>query len=76
MVKMSHLEITEGVLVHCNVVSNNYQQDSSVLYTFVLSKSFDKLLDILPENFIFLKIFNPDFSYINVWFTNQNLDKR
>ena len=72
MVKMSHLEITEVVLVHGNVVSNNYQQDSSVLYTFVLSKSFD----VLPENFIFLKIFNPDFSYINVWFTNQNLDKR
>ena len=76
MVKMSHLEITEVVLVHCNVVSNNYQQDSSVLYTFVLSKSFDQLLDILPENFIFLKTFNPAFSYINVWFTNQNLDKR
>ena len=76
MVKMSHLEITEVVLVHCNVVSNNYEQDSSVLYTFVLSKSFDQLLDVLPENFIFLKIFNPDFSYINVWFTNQNLDKR
>ena len=49
MVKMSHLEITEVVLVHCNVVSNNYQQDSSVLYTFVLSKSFDQLLDILPK---------------------------
>ena len=76
MVKMSHLEITEVALVHCNVVSNNYQQDPSVLYTFVLNKSFDQLLDILPENFIFLKIFNPDFSYINVWFTNQNLDKR
>ena len=67
MVKMSHLEITEVVLVHCNVVSNNYQQDSSVLYTFVLNKSFDQLLDILPENFIFSKTFNPDLSYINVW---------
>ena len=30
-----HLEITELVLVHCNIVNNNYQQDSRVLYTFV-----------------------------------------
>ena len=30
-----HLEITEVVLVHCNAVNNNYQQDSRVLHTFV-----------------------------------------
>ena len=30
-----HLEITEVVLVHCNIVNNDYQQDSRVLYTFV-----------------------------------------
>ena len=30
-----HLEITEVVLVHCNIVNNGYQQDSRVLYTFV-----------------------------------------
>ena len=28
-----HLEITEVVLVHCNIVNNAYQQDSRVLYT-------------------------------------------
>ena len=27
--------ITKVVLVHCNIVSNDYQQDSRVLYTFV-----------------------------------------
>ena len=27
------LEITEVVLIHCNIVNNNYQQDSRVLYT-------------------------------------------
>ena len=32
---VSHLEITEVVLVHCNIVNNDYQQDSRVLYTFV-----------------------------------------
>ena len=35
-----HLEITEVVLVHCNTVCNYYQQDSRVLYTFILNKSF------------------------------------
>ena len=31
-----HLEITEVVLVHCNIVNNNYQQDARVLYTLLL----------------------------------------
>ena len=35
---VSHLEITEIVLIHCNIVNNDYQQDSRVLYTFVLNK--------------------------------------
>ena len=35
-----HLEITEVVLVHCNMVNNDYQQDSRVVYTFVPNKSF------------------------------------
>ena len=41
-----HSEITEVVLVHCNIVTNNYQQASRVLYTFVPNKSFGQLLDI------------------------------
>ena len=53
-----HLEITEVVLIHCNIVHINYQQDSRVLYTFVPNKSFGQLLDISPKNFIFLKTFN------------------
>ena len=65
------LEITEVVLVHCNVVNNNYQRNSRVLYTSYI-KSFDKLLDISPKNFIFLKKFDSKFSFIAVWFTDQN----
>ena len=41
-----HSEITEVVLIHCNVVNNDYQQDSRVLYTFVPDKAFGQLLDI------------------------------
>ena len=50
-----HLEVTEVVLVHCNTVDNDYQQDSSVLYTFVSNKFFDQSLDIFQKMFIFLK---------------------
>ena len=50
-----HFDITEVVLVHCNIVSNDYQQDSRVLYIFVPNKSFNILLEISPKNHIFLK---------------------
>ena len=66
-----HLEITEVVLVHCNMVNNDYQHDSRVLYTFVPNKSLGSLLDISPSNHIFLKTFNLEYEII-VWFTNQN----
>ena len=55
-----HLEITEVILVHCNIVNNDYQQDSRFLYTFVPNKSFVQLLDISLKNFIFLKTFNSE----------------
>ena len=61
---MSHLKITEVVLVHFNIVNNDYQQDSRVLYTFVLSKSFGQLLEVSLKHFIFLKSFDTEFSYI------------
>ena len=57
-----HLEITERVLIHRNVVNNDYQQDSRVLYTFVPHKLFGQLLDISPRTFIFLKTFHSKLS--------------
>ena len=67
-----HLEITEGVLVHCNIVNNDYQQDSRVLYTFVSNKQLGSLLEISSIKHIFLKTFNLEFQEIRVWFTDQN----
>ena len=49
---MPRLEIIKVVLIHCNIVNNNFQQDTRVLYTFVPNKSFGQLLDISPKNFI------------------------
>ena len=67
-----HLEITQVVLIHCNIRNNDYQQDLRVIHAFVPNKSFDQLLDISPKNIIFLKPFDSEFSHIEVWFTDQN----
>ena len=48
-----HLEITEVVLVHCNIFNNDYQQDSRILRTFVPDKPFRSPLEIWTTNFIF-----------------------
>ena len=68
-----HLEITEVVLVYCNIVNSDYQQDSRVLYTFIPNKPFGQLLEISPTNVIFLKTFNSEFQAIEVLFTDQNI---
>ena len=67
-----HLEVTEVVLVHCDIVNNDYQQDSRVLYTFAPNKPFGSLLEISSTNHIFLKTFNSEYNEIKVWFTDQN----
>ena len=55
-----HLEITEVVLFHCDIVNNDYQQDSRVMYAFVPNKPFGSLLEFSPTNHIFLKTFNSE----------------
>ena len=73
MVKMCpHLEITQVILVHFNIVNIDYQHNSRVFYTFVPKKPFRHLLDISQKNFIFSKTFNSEFSYIEVSFSYKN----
>ena len=48
-----HLEMVELVLVQCNLVNNDYQQDSRILFTFVPNKTFGSLLEISPINHVF-----------------------
>ena len=64
--KVPYLEITEVVLVHYNIVNNDYEQDSRVLYTFVPNKPFGSLLEIAPTNYVPLKTFNSEFQTIEV----------
>ena len=71
MKRLNTLEVAEVVLVHCNLVNNDYQQESRILYTFVPNKTFGSLLEISPKNHVFLKTFNSEFREIKVWFTDQ-----
>ena len=66
-----HLDVVELVLVHCNLVNNDYQQDSRILNTFVPKKTFGSLLEISPKNHVFLKTFNSEFQEVKIWFTDQ-----
>ena len=52
------LENVEAVLVHCNLVNNNYQQASKVLFTFVPNKQYGQLISTSPYSLIFLKTIN------------------
>ena len=69
---MPHFEITEVVLAHCNVGNHNYQENARVLNIFVPNKSCGLLLHNSPKNFIFSMTFSSEFSYIEVWFTDQS----
>ena len=69
---LPHSEITGVVLVHCNIVNSDVQYNSRVLYTFVPNKSLVQLLDIPSKKILFLKTLNSEFSYIEVWLTDQN----
>ena len=52
------LELTEVILVNCNIFNNQYQQDSKVLRTVVTNKSFGQLLNISPSSRIYSETFH------------------
>ena len=68
---MPKLESVEVVLWQCNLVNNNYNQESKVLFTFVPNKQFDDLITIAPHSLTVLNTTNTEFSSIEVWFTDQ-----
>ena len=66
------LETVEVVLVDCNLVNNNYQQASKVLFTFIPNKQFGQLITSTPHSPAKLKATNAESSFIEIWFTDQN----
>ena len=66
------IENAHVVLIHCNVVNNTHQQKSRVLYSFVPDAQLGQLINVKPESLIYLKTKSAEFSFIEIWFTNQN----
>ena len=67
------LETVAVVLVNCNLVNNNYQEASKVLFTFVSNKQFGQVITITPHSLTILKTTNAEFSFNEIWFTDQNI---
>ena len=65
------LESVEVVLVHCNLVKNDYQHTSKVLFSFVLHNQFGELINISPQSLTMMNLVNTEFPYVEVWFTDQ-----
>ena len=66
------LETVEVVLVHCNLVNNNYQQASKALFSLVSNEQFSQLITVTSHSPTMLKTTNAEFSFIEIWFTDQN----
>ena len=66
------LETVEVVLVHYNLVNNNYQQTFKVLFTFVPNIQFGQLITITPNSPTMFEKTNAEFSFIEIWLTDQN----
>ena len=69
---MPNLEVDEVVLIQSNLVHNQYQQKSEVLYTFMPNKSYIYLLNVEPSTLGFLKTYYNEFDEIIITFTDQN----
>ena len=66
------LEKVHSVLLQCNLVHNDYLQNSKLLYTFVPNNAFDQLLSIQPQELMRSKTTNSIFDYIEIWCTDQD----
>ena len=64
-------EVVEAVLVQCNLVDNQYQQKSEVLYTFMPNKSYAYLVNFEPSNSLFLKT-STEFDQFIITFADEN----
>ena len=65
------LESIEVVLVHCNLVKNDYQHTSKVLFSFVPNKQLGQLMNISPHSSTMMNTVNTELSFVEVWFTSQ-----
>ena len=69
------LEYVEVILVHYNLVKNDYRCTSKVLFTFVPNKQFGRLINISPHSLTMMSTVNTDFSFVEVWFATDQVHK-
>ena len=65
------LKSDEVVLVHCNLVKDDYQHTLKVIFSFVPSKQFGRLINISLHSLTMMNTVNTEFSFVEVWFTDQ-----
>ena len=65
------LESVVVVLEHCNLVKNDYQHTSKVLFSFIPNKQFRQLINISPHSLAMINTVNTEFSFVEIWFTDQ-----
>ena len=56
--------------MHCNLVKNNFQHNSKVLFTIAPNKQFGQLINISPHSLTMMNTINTEFSSVEVWFTD------
>ena len=64
------LKSVEVALVHYNLVKNDYQHSSKVLFSFVPNKQFGQVINISPNTLTMMHTVNTEFSFVEVWFTD------
>ena len=57
--------------MHYNLVKNDYQHTSKVLFSFASNKQFGQLINILPHSLTIMDTVNTEFSFVEAWFTDQ-----
>ena len=67
-----NLEVVEEDLVQFELLDNQYQQNSQVLYTFTTNEPYTYLLNVEPSSLVFLKTCNSKFDDIITTFTDKN----
>ena len=71
--KVPKIERVETVLVHCNLVQNLYQQDSSLIFSFTPSASFGELLSEKPRFPLWRQTRqDAEINEISIYFTDQD----
>ena len=68
---MPKLESVEVVLVHCNLVKNDYQHTPKVLFSFVPNKQFGQLINISSHSLTMMNTVSTEFSFVELSFTDQ-----